>query len=389
MIALEKLRSKKLEALSGPGIRTKLLEVAAGYDDVILMGRGDPDLDTPDHIKEAAKKAIDNNETHYSAVRGTIELRTAIAEKMKRDNKVDYDPLNEIIVTCGAEEAMFMALFAIINEGDEIIVPAPRYTSYDEAIKMWGGVTVPIDARAEEDFDFLPHRIEEKITPKTKAITLVNPGNPIGYVGPEIVRQIAEISKKHDLIVISDEIYENIIFDDAPHLSMAAVEGMKERTITINGPSKSYAMTGWRCGFLAAAAPLCEMLTEPVHTVSICTPAVTQAAALAAYTGSQDCVKEMREIYNERREYMMKALDGMGLKYVPPKAGFYLYPDVTSTGLTPDEFCLQLLEKEHVLMFPGKLFADPVNKYLRISLLTPLENIKRACEKMDRFIKSL
>lgn len=388
MTALEKLSSNKLESRE-VGIRTKLLDLAAGYDDIILMGRGDPDLQTPDHIKEAAKKAIDENATHYSAVRGDIKLRRAIADKLKRDNNLDYDPETEILVTCGAEEAMFMAIFAIINPGDEVIVPAPRYTSYDEAIKMWGGVPVPIDSQADEDFDFLPHRIEEKITSKTKAISLVNPGNPIGFVGPDTVRQIAEIAKKHDLIVISDEIYENIIFEDTPHLSTASIEGMRERTITVNGPSKSYAMTGWRCGFLAAAAPICEMLTEPTHTVSICAPAVTQAAALAAYTGPQDCVKEMRATYNERRVFMKQQLDEMGLKYVPPKAGFYIYTDVSNTGLTPDEFCLQLLQKEHVLIFPGKLFADPVDRYVRISLLTPMENIKKAAEKMQRFIKSL
>ena len=389
MTALERLRSAKLESLGEVGIRTKLLELAAEYDDVILMGRGDPDLDTPDHIKEAAKNAIDNNLTHYSAVRGTLELRQAIADKLKRDNNLNYNPENEIMVTCGAEEAMFMAIFACINPGDEVIVPAPRYTSYDEAIKMWGGVTVPIEPKAEEDFDFLPHRIEEKITPKTKVISLVNPGNPIGFIGPDEVRAIAELAKKHDLIVISDEIYENIIFTDTPHLSTASIEGMRERTITINGPSKSYAMTGWRCGFLAAAAPLCEMLTEPTHTVSICTPAVTQAAALAAYTGPQDCVAEMRSIYNERREFMMGILDEMGLGYVPPKAGFYLYTDVSPTGLTPSEFCMQLLQKEHVLIFPGKLFADPTDRYVRISLLAPLEKIKAASVRMKNFVKSL
>jgi aminotransferase len=353
------------------------------------MGRGDPDLATPPHIVEAAKQALDKGATHYTPVRGTTELRRAIANKLKRDNNLEYDPETEILVTCGAEEAVFLAFFALLNPGDEVLVSSPRYTSYDEAIKMWGGKVVVVPSDPADDFAFRPDAIRKCITKKTKAISLVNPGNPIGLVDPPQVREIAEIAKEHNLVVISDEIYENIIFDGTKHQSVAAIPGMRERTITINGPSKSYAMTGWRCGYMAAPHPLPEMLTEPAHTISICCPAVTQAAAQAAYEGPQDCVKQMREIYDDRRKFMMGVLDEMGLKYVKPRAGFYLFTDVTSLGMTPDEFCMKLLQEARVLIFPGALFADPTNRYVRISLLSPTERIHIAADRMREFAATL
>jgi aminotransferase len=385
----ERKRSDKLFDTGSVSVRTKMLEIAATLPDVIAMGRGDPDLATPPHIIEAGKKALDNGATHYTHIRGTMELRQAIAAKLKRDNHLDYNPENEIMATCGAEEAVFLALYAIINPGDEVLVSAPRYTSYDEAIMMWGGKPVIVPCDPDDDFTFRPEAIRKCITPRTKAISLVNPGNPIGLIDPEVVEEIGAIAKEHDLLVISDEIYENYIYDGTRHLSMAAVPGMRERTITINGPSKSYAMTGWRCGYLAAPAPVCELLTEPSHTISICCPAVTQAAAVAAYNGPQDCVAEMRSIYNERRLFMMGELDKMGLKYVTPRAGFYLFTDVTSLGLTPDEFCLRLLKEAQVMIFPGSLFADPTNRFVRISLLSPTERIHKAAVRMHEFIAGL
>jgi len=384
--ALDRLRSDKTRTVGELSIRTKLLEKAATLDDVILMGRGDPDLPTPKHIIEAAKKAIDNGATHYTHVRGTIELREAIAKKLKRDNNLDYDPENEITVTVGAEEAVFLSLFGILNPGDEVLVPEPRYNSYDEAILMLGGVPKVVKCVPEENFRLTPERLEANISPKTKAISLVNPGNPVGMYEPEQVKELCQIAIKHNLIVISDEIYENIIFDNTPHLSVASIPGMRERTITINGPSKSYAMTGWRCGFFAAPAPFCEILTEPAHTISICCPAPTQAAALAAYTGPQDCVKEMRDIYKERRNIMATALTEMGFSFIPPRAGFYIFTDVTSLGMTPEEFCMQLLMQAKVLIFPGSLFLDPTGRYVRISLLSPTERIIAAAERMKNFV---
>ena len=386
---LERRKSQRLEAAGGVGIRTRLLEIAATLPDVIAMGRGDPDLATPPHVIEAAKHALDNGATHYTAVRGTIELRRAIAEKLQRQNGISYDPENEIVVTCGAEEAVFLSFFALLDPGDEVLVPEPRYTSYDEAIKAWGGKVVVVPCDEKDDFTFRPEAIRKCITPRTKVISLVNPGNPIGLLDPSIVKEIAQIAVDHDLIVISDEIYENFIFDGTPHQSVAALPGMKERTITINGPSKSFAMTGWRCGYLAAPAAICEMLTEPAHTIAICCPAVTQAAALAAYTGPQDCVAQARATYDQRRRLMTAALDEMGLRYIKPRAGFYVFTDVTSLGMTPSDFCLRLLKEAHVLVFPGALFADPTDHYLRISMLAPTDRIAEATRRMKTFVAGL
>lgn len=387
--AFTRLKSDKLADLGELSVRTRLLELAAKLPDVIAMGRGDPDLATPPHIIEAAKTALDKGATHYTHIRGGIDLRRAIANKLKRENNLDYDPETEILVTCGAEEAFFLALFGIINPGDEVIVPSPRYNAYDEAIKMWGGVPVVAPSKAEDDFAYTAEAIRSCVTPKTKAISVVNPGNPVGMIDPDILREIAQIAKDNDLIVISDEIYEHMIFDGTPHLSVAAIPGMRERTITINGPSKSYAMTGWRVGYLAAPAPLCELLSEPAHTIAICCPAVSQAAALAAYTGPQDCVEEMQGVYDDRRQFMMKELDAMGLKYVKPRAGFYLFTDVTSLGLTPEEFCLRLLQEAQVMIFPGSLFLDPTGRYVRISLLSPTERIHTAAKRMRAWVETL
>jgi aminotransferase len=384
-----KLRSSKLADVGGLSIRTKLLEMAAKLPDVIAMGRGDPDLATPPHILEAGKKALEKGATHYTHVRGNIELRRAIAAKLERENNLIYDPEDEILVTCGGQEAFFLSLFSLVNPGDEVIVPVPRYNAYDEAIKMWGGTPVVVPCVPEEDFAYKPEEIRKCITPRTKAISLVNPGNPVGVFGPDQVRAIAQVAMDHDLVVISDEIYEHMIFDGTPHLSVAAIPGMRERTITINGPSKSYAMTGWRCGYLAAPRPLCEMLTEPAHTVAICCPAVTQAAALAAYTGPQDCVEEMHQIYDERRLLMMKELDAMGIRYIKPRGGFYIFADVTSLGLTPDEFCLRLLQEAQVMIFPGQLFLDPTNRFVRISLLSPTDRIHTAAQRMRKWAAGL
>jgi len=387
--ALQRLRSSKLNVVGKVGIRTKLLEVAATLEDVVAMGRGDPDLNTPQHIIDAAKKALDEGATHYTHVRGTIELRCAIANKLKRENNLEYDPETEILVTCGAEEVVFLAFFAFLNPGDEVLVPSPRYTAYDEAVKMWGGKVVAVPCDERDDFAYRPEAIRKCITPKTKIVSLVNPGNPIGLVDPDTVEEIAEIAKEHDLLVISDEIYEHFIYDGTPHVSVASLPGMKERTITINGPSKTYAMTGWRCGYLAAPAPICEMLTEPAHTIAICCPAVTQAAALAAYNGPQDCIAQMRKIYDERRRFAMAALDELDLTYIKPRAGFYLFTDVTSLGMKPDEFCLRLLKEARVLVFPGSLFADPTDHYVRISLLAPTTRIQIGAQRLKEFIAKL
>ncbi len=385
---IEQKMSSKIGEIGQVTARTKLMAIAATLDDVILLGRGDPDLDTPKHIKEAGKKAIDNNQTHYTEIRGLLSLREAIAVKYKRDNNVEYDPKNEIMVTVGAQESLFLTMYALLDPGDEVLIGEPRYNAYDDAIEMVGGKVRVIPCKAEEDFLITPERLEAAISPKTKAVVIVNPGNPVGFYGPNEIRALAEVIKKHDLIVISDEIYEHIIFDGTPFLSFASIPGMKERTITLNGMSKAYAMTGWRCGYLCAPAPFCEKITEYAHTLCICAPTPTQFAALEAYTGPQDSVDEYREIYRSRLNFMKKILDDLGFKYIAPRAGFYLFTDVHSIGMDTYEFCESLLKEQKVLVFPGELYMDPTNHHIRISLQTPTDRLEEAGRRITAFVKS-
>ena len=382
---MEQKFSRKVSANSNPSSRTKLMEIANQLDDVVLLGRGDPDLDTPAHIKEAAKKAIDNNMTHYTDIRGIPALRKAIADKLMRENHVEYDPENEIMVTVGVQEAMYLTLFALLDEGDEVLINEPRYNAYDEAIQMVGGKVKVIPCRIEDNYNITPQALESSITPKTKMVIVVNPGNPVGFYDPDQVRALAEIIRKHNLIVISDEIYEHIVYDGTEHLSFAAIPGMKERTITFNGFSKAFAMTGWRCGYLAAPAPFCERITENAHTLCICSPTPSQYAALAAYTGPQDCIEEYRNIYKGRLAYMRKILDDLGLMYVPPRAGFYLYTDISKFGMTDYEFCEKLLKEQKVLIFPGDLYMDPTDRFVRISLQTPTDRLEEAGKRIIAF----
>jgi aminotransferase len=366
--------------------RTKLLEIASGLDDVIAMGRGDPDFHTPAHIVEAAKRAIDANQHHYTHAAGLLELREAIATKLERENGLDYTA-DEIIVTAGAQEAVMLCMLALVESGDEVLLPSPRFTSYDMAVQMCGGVVVPVPTREEDDFALTPAAIEARISERSKVLVLVTPNNPTGAVTPPaMIREIAELARRHDLIVISDEIYEKLVYDDHEHLSIASLPGMKERTITLNGFSKSYAMTGWRVGYMAAPAAFIRLLVEPRHTLSINTSTPSQFAALAALTGTQEPVKEMVRQYKERRDFMMQALDDMGLSYGYPGGAFYIYANISRTGMTSPAFCETLLREGRVMILPGTMFGDERQDHIRIGYLQPIERIREATLRMKRVI---
>jgi aminotransferase len=385
---LDDARSPLFAALAGRvreedvSYRTQMVEAAARLKDVIAMGRGDPDFRTPDHIAAAAKKAIDDDQTHYTHPAGIPQLREAIATTLKRDNNLDYSA-EEIIVTAGVQEAMMLCMLALVEAGDEVLIPSPRFTSYDTAVELCGGTCVPVPTYEKDDFALMPSEIEKRITSRTKVLVLVTPNNPTGAVTPpREIRAIAEIARKHNLIVMSDEIYAKIIFEGSEHLSIGSLPGMKERTITLNGFSKSYAMTGWRVGYLAAPAQFVRMLIEPRHTLSINATTPSQWAALAALTGPQDAVVEMFEAYRDRRDYMMKALDEVGFTYGHPGGAFYIYVNVERSGLAAPAFCELLLQEARVLLFPGTLFGDTDDRYVRMSLLQPLERLKEAMQRI-------
>ena len=366
--------------------RTMMLETAAGLDDVIAMGRGDPDFHTPSHIVEAAKRALDANEHHYTHPAGLPKLREAIAETLKRENDLDYTP-EEIVVTAGVQESIMLCMLGLVDVGDEVLITSPRFTTYDTAVAMCGGVPVPVPTFEKDDFALLPSEIERRITERTKALVLVSPNNPTGAVTPpEVIREIARLAEERDLVVISDEIYAKLIYEGAEHLSFGSLPGMKSRTITLNGFSKSYAMTGWRVGYLAAPKDFVRSITEPRHTLSINTSTPSQFAALAALTGPQDVVEHMLAEYALRRAYLMRTLKEMGLSYGFPGGAFYIYTNISATGLPAPAFCETLLKEGRVLLFPGSMFGDENDIYVRISYLQPLPRIEEAVERMSKVI---
>lgn len=372
-------------------VRTRMLGVAAGLKDVIALGRGDPDLDTPQHIVEAGQKALANGATHYTNPQGMPELREAICRKLKVENGLEYTP-EEVMVTAGAQEGIYVAMLALINPGDEVLVTSPGYTSYDQAIELAGGVVVPVPVYQKDNFALTAEAVRAKITPRTRMLCLMNPSNPTGSVTPRSeVEKLAQLATEHDLIVLSDEIYERLVFNGAQVTSVAGLPGMKERTLTLNGFSKAYAMTGWRVGYMAAPRALIVPMNEIHHGLTICAPAVSQHAALAALTGSQDCVEEYRRIFGERRQYFRSVLDNLGFSYGEPRGAFYLYTNVSSAGLGAGEFCLRLLQEARVMIFPGSLFGDHNDDFVRISLLQPMPRLQevaaRMAEAIPRFAK--
>ena len=366
--------------------RTKMLGIAAERDDVIALGRGDPDFHTPNHVVEAAKAAIDANQHHYTGPTGLPPLRQAIADNLKADYGLDYTA-DEIVVTAGVQESIMLTMLAVCEPGDEVLITSPRFTTYDTAVHLCGGVPVPVPTYQKDDFALDVAEIEARITDRTRVFVLVSPNNPTGAVTPpDVIRQIAELALKHDLLIVADEIYAKLIYPPHEHLSLATLPGMKERTITLNGFSKTYAMTGWRIGYLAAPADFVEKVTETRHTLSINSCTVSQHAALAALTGPQDDMQAMYDAYAERRAYLMEALTKAGLSYGAPGGAFYIYTNISASGMKAKAFCETLLRETGVMVFPGDMFGEPDSDFIRISYLQSLPLIEEAMGRIERFM---
>lgn len=372
----------------------KSSEMKAQGIDVINMSVGEPDFNTPDHIKEAAKKAVDENWSRYSPVPGYVDLRKSIVAKLKNENGLDYS-INEILVGNGAKQCVCNAIMALVNDGDEVIIPAPYWVSYPQMVKLAGGEPVFVRAGFEQDFKMTPQQLENAITPKTKMLILCSPSNPTGSVySKEELQGLAEVIKKHDdLFVLADEIYEHINYIGT-HESIAQFEGMKERTIVINGVSKAYAMTGWRIGYMAAPEWIvkgCNKL-QGQYTSGACS--VSQKAAEAAYTMQQECVEEMRQAFERRKNLIVKlAKDITGLEVNNPQGAFYLFPKCSSffgkrcgdrVVNNSTDLALYLLEVGHVATVSGDAFGDP--DCFRMSYATSDDNI---CEAMKRIKEAL
>ena len=369
-------------AADGTQLRYALMEMAKEMEDVIALGRGDPDLPTPPHIVEAANRAMRDGLTGETPVAGMPQLREAIAAHMREINGLPVDADN-VMVTTGGQEGLFLAVQALIDPGDEILVPDPRYSSYDDAIRRAGGRMVMVPTEREDAFNLEAEAVEATITPATKALLIVTPSNPTaGIVSEERQRAIAEVCIRHNLIVIVDEIYGKIVYAPYKHFSIGSLPGMAERTITLDAFSKAYAMTGWRCGYVAAPVDVIEAMARIKQVTTGAVATVSQWAGLAAMTGPQDCVSEYLAIYTERRRVLLDGLDQVGFAYGEPRGGLFVWADSSSTGIHAAELSYLLLQEGRVLIFPGTAFGEKWREYVRITMLEPIETLREAVSRM-------
>jgi aminotransferase len=380
--------SKTVQELKPSGIR-RFFDLAAGMEGVISLGVGEPDFVTPWAVREAAINSLEQGFTSYTANAGLIELREEIANYMKVQFDVEYSPGSEIIVTVGASEAIDIAMRALLNPGDEVIVVEPCFVSYAPIVTLAGGVAVTVQATKENDFKILPSQIEEVITEKTKAILICSPNNPTGtMLNKHELEALAALADKNDLLIIADEIYAELVYDEE-YTSMAAIKGMQERTILINGFSKGFAMTGWRLGFVCAPEEITSAMLKIHQYAMMCASTMAQYAALEALKNCRSDVEEMVKSYRRRRNFIVQSFNEIGLTCHVPGGAFYAFPSIESTGLSAQEFAEQLLHKEGVAVVPGDVFGESGEGHIRCSYATSLQQLQEAIKRIKRFIESL
>lgn len=380
--------SNAVLGLKPSGIR-KFFDIVSEMKDAISLGVGEPDFDTPWHIRDEGIYALEKGKTFYTSNAGLKELREEICNYQKRHQNIDYNPLNEVIVTVGGSEAIDIGLRAMINTGDEVIIPQPSYVSYEPCAILAGAKPVTIALKAKNEFRLTPEELEAAITDKTKVLILPYPNNPTGAVmGREDLERIADIIIKNDIYVMSDEIYGALTYNEE-HVSIASLEGMKERTILIDGFSKAFAMTGWRLGYACGPEHIIKQMTKIHQFAIMCAPTTSQYAAVEALKNGEDDVKAMRQEYNQRRRYLMNAFREMNLECFEPFGAFYVFPCIKEFGMTSEEFATRFLEEEHVAAVPGSAFGDSGEGFLRISYAYSLDNLKIAMERLKNFVEKL
>ncbi|MCT2537772.1 aminotransferase [Aquibacillus koreensis] len=378
--------SRSVDQLKPSGIR-RFFDLASQMENVISLGVGEPDFVTPWNVIEASFHSLEQGYTAYTANAGLFELREEISKYLNKSYEVAYNPENQVIVTVGASQAIDIALRAIINPGEEVIVVEPGFVSYAPAVALAGGTPVTIQATAENAFNIQPYQIEAAITPNTKAIILCSPNNPTGAVlSKDELSGIASVIEKHDLLVISDEIYAELTYDEV-FTSFASIKGMIDRTILISGFSKAFAMTGWRLGYAAGPKDIIAAMTKIHQYTIMCAPTMAQHGALEALRHGNDSVIQMKTSYRQRRNFVVKALNEMGLSCHSPGGAFYVFPSVENTGLSSEEFAEQLLHEERVAVVPGNVFGKSGEGHIRCSYATSLKQLDEAMKRMARFVE--
>ena len=385
--------AERMDRMAPSGIRKvneKALAMERAGEKVIHFELGRPDFDTPEYIKEAACKALAEGKVHYTSNYGTMELRQAIADKLNRENYIDYKP-SEVLVTVGLSEAVFAVLAAILNEGDEILVPDPVWLNYVNVPNLLGAVPVTYSLKEETGFQIDLDEIRAKITPKTRAVVIVTPNNPTGGVLTEdILKELADIAVSNDLMVLADEVYERLIYDGAKHISIASLPGMKERTFTLNGMSKAYAMDGWRLGYVAAPETYIVTMNKFHQHNTTCAPSFVQAAAVAALTDEGDEVNEMVKEYKRRRDCAVKAINEIpGLSCLCPKGAFYIFINCKELHMGCEELAAYLLEEAKIALVPGNVFGPGGEGYLRMSFANSYENVAEGCRRLREAVEKI
>ncbi len=378
--------AKRVAGLKPSGIR-KFFDIAATMKDVISLGIGEPDFTTPEPILEAGVRSLRAGETHYTSNSGKLDLRQAVAGNLKHLYGVSYDPVEEIIITVGVSEALYLVMTALLDPGDEVIIPTPCFVSYQAEVILAGGVPVEIPSRMEDNFQLDPDRVRAAITPRTKVIFVGYPSNPTGAVATrETLKRVAEIAIEHDLLIVSDEIYDRLVYD-FDHVCVPALgEEIRKRTILLGGLSKAYAMTGWRIGYACGPADIIKGMVR-IHQYTIMSaPTTAQDAALEALTNGEKYVQEMVSEYDRRRRLMVSGLNKLGLTTFEPRGAFYAFPNITASGMDDETFAEKLLKEEHVAVVPGNAFGVGGEGFVRCSYATAYERIEEALRRMEKFM---
>lgn len=389
MINYNEFLNKSVVDVKPSGIR-KFFAIAEEMDNVISLGVGEPDFLTPWHIRNEGIDYLERGKTRYTANAGLIELRQEISNFYKRKYNLTYDSKSEVLVTVGGSEGIDMAIRTLLTAGDDALVVEPSFVCYKPIIEVSGANAIPIVTKQEDDFKLTAQAIEESITPKTKLIVLPYPNNPTGAVlTKDEMQDIAKVIEKHNLFVISDEIYSELTYTDAGHTSIAELPNMQERTIVINGFSKTYSMTGWRLGYALGPAPVVEQMTKLHQFAIMSAPTNSQYAAIDALKNGDDDIAKMRQDYDMRRRFIVDGFNKIGLTCFEPKGAFYAFPCIKSTGLTSEEFAERLIKSKRVAVVPGNAFGDSGEGYIRVSYCYSIDNIKTALSRIDEFVKEL